>query len=75
MLRGVGAATYSLLRSLLCLLTSVDKTYVESINMLKDHYNPKPSEISQTYKFNSRTQKSGETVADYVAELKKLAKH
>lgn len=38
--------------------------YVELINVLTAHYNPKPSEIVQRYKFNSWTQKNGETVAD-----------
>uniref|UniRef100_A0A8C1WPY5 Reverse transcriptase RNase H-like domain-containing protein n=1 Tax=Cyprinus carpio TaxID=7962 RepID=A0A8C1WPY5_CYPCA len=75
LLSGVGAATYSLLRSLLCPMTPGEKTYGELINVLKAHYNPKPSEIVQRFKFNSRTRKNGETVADYVAELKKLAQH
>jgi len=43
--------------------------------VLKDHYNPRPSEIVQRYKFNSRTRKNGETVADFVAESKKIAQH
>ncbi len=45
------------------------------MSVLKIYYNPKPSEIVQRFKFNSRTRKDGETVADYVAELKKLAQH
>ncbi len=74
-LSGVGVSTYSLLRSLLCPEKPGDKTYNELVSVLKSHYNPKPSEIVQRFKLNSRTRKDGETVADYVAELKKLAQH
>ncbi len=60
---------------MLCPEKPGDKTYNELVSVLKSHYNPKPSEIVQRFKFNSRTRKDGETVADYVAELKKLAQH
>ncbi len=75
LLSGVGVSTYSLLRSFLCPEKPGDKTYNELVSVLKSHYNPKPSEIVQRFKLNSRTWKDGETVADYVAELKKLAQH
>ena len=75
LLSGMGASTYSLLRSLVSPQTPKDKTYTELTGILKAHLNPKPSEIMQRFKFNSRILKSGESVADYVAELKKLAQH
>lgn len=37
--------------------------------MHKAHYDPKPSELVQRYKFNSRTRKNGETVADFELKL------
>ncbi|KAI4895675.1 hypothetical protein NFI96_020671 [Prochilodus magdalenae] len=75
LLSGVGATTYSLMRSLLCPQKPSDKTYKELVDLLKAHFNPKPSEIVQRFKFNSRVRRPGETVADYVAELRKLAQH
>ena len=42
---------------------------------MKDHYNPKPVVTVQRYKFNSRSRKEGETVATFVAELRRLAIH
>lgn len=39
------------------------------------HYNPKPSQIVQRYKFNSRLQKPGESIACYVVELRRLSEH
>lgn len=41
--------------------------------MLSDHFNPVPSEIFQHYKFNSKVQKSGESVSMFVAELHAIA--
>nr|XP_015800346.2 uncharacterized protein LOC107375995 [Nothobranchius furzeri] len=75
LLSGVGSATYSLLRSLLSPETQKDKTYDELIQILQTHFSPKPSQIVQRFKFNSRMQKTGETVAEYVAELRRLAQH
>lgn len=75
LLSGVGATTYSLLRSLISPQLPKDKTYAELREVLKAHFNPKPSEIVQRFKFNSRVRKSNETIAEYVAELRKLAQH
>ena len=40
---------------------------------VKAHYELKPSEIVQRFKFNTRSRNSGETVAVYVAELRDIA--
>ena len=41
--------------------------------VLTEHYNPQPSEVMQRFRFNSRSRKAGETVAAYVADLRRLA--
>ena len=41
--------------------------------LVKLHYTPKPSVIVQRFQFHSRTQKPGETVATFVAELRQLS--
>ena len=41
--------------------------------LVKSHYTPKPSVIVQRFQFHSRTQKPGETVATFVAELRQLS--
>lgn len=51
-----------------------DKTFDEPVKLLKDHFNPKPSKIVQSYKFNSRNRKLGEIGMGYVAVLRKLAR-
>ncbi|XP_071061030.1 uncharacterized protein [Pseudochaenichthys georgianus] len=73
LLSSVGSQTYSLMRNLISPARPVDKTFDELVQLLKDHFNPKPSEIVQRYKFNSRSRKLGETVMEYVALLRKLA--
>ncbi len=43
------------------------------MEVLTTHYSPKPTEVMQRFRFNSRARKEGESVADYIAELRKLA--
>ena len=69
----VGAPTYSLMRNLLSPTKPGEKTYAELVTLLKTHFNPKPSEIVQRFKFDSRIRKPTESVAEYVAELRKLS--
>ena len=75
LLSGVGAATYSLLRSLVSPQAPKEKTYDQLTMILKAHYDPTPSESVQRFKFNSRIRKSSESIAEYVAALRKLAQH
>ena len=56
LLTTIGAKAYKLLRNL---VYPQDKSYVELVDAMKHHYNPKPSVIVQCYKFNCRFQKEG----------------
>ena len=62
-----------MLRNLLSPQKPADKTFEQLIQILKDHYNPKPSEVMQRFRFNIRSRKAGESLATYVAELRSLA--
>ena len=42
---------------------------------LKNHYDPRPSEIMQQFHFILRVHESGESVANYPAELRALAQY
>ena len=44
-------------------------------NVLQKHFEPKPVVIVQRFHFHRRNQAPGETVAEYVAELCRLAMH
>lgn len=73
LLSSVGAQTYALMRTLLSPVKPGDRFYEDLVKLLKDHYHPKPSEIMQRWKFNTRNRLPDESVRDYVAELRKLA--
>ena len=70
-----GPSTYWLIRSLATPKSAADFSYTELVELVKKHYNPRPSAITQHFKFNSRVRQPGETVADYVAELRKLSEY
>ena len=70
-----GPSTYQLLKSLLQPETPNDKSYVQLVELLKNHYSPTLSAIMQRYKFNTRVRQQGESIATYVAVLKGLGEH
>lgn len=72
-LSSVGSATYALLRDLSAPAKPAEKTMDELTKLLKDHYNPTPLVIAERYNFHTRAQKATESVAEYVAILRKLA--
>ena len=66
----VGSKHYSLIRGLVspCLPS---ETYGELVSFLKKHYDPEP----ERYRFYQRSQRSGESVVDFLACLRCLAGH
>ena len=69
-----GAATYKLMCDLVAPAKPKDKTFKQLKDILQKHLKPKPSVIVQRYKFNTRSQQQGESVACFVANLRHLAK-
>lgn len=69
----IGPAPYKLLRSLLAPTRPDEKTFEQLAETLANHYSPPPSEVIQRFRFNTRTRLAGESVATYVAELRRLA--
>ena len=68
-----GASTYKLVCDLVSPLKPKDKSFAELKDIVQKHLKPKPSEIVQRYKFHTRSQNSGETIATFVAELRHLS--
>ena len=75
LLTACSPSTFELLRSLVQPHKPSDKTYAELVTQLSEHYHPKPSEIVQRFKFNTRDREPSESVSSYVASLKSLAEH
>ena len=75
LLTAVGAETYSLLRSLASPRTPAELTYVELCKLQQTHFEPKPNTILQRYNFYSAYRKKEQSISDFVAELKNLARN
>ena len=63
-----GARTYKLMRNLVSPQKPGELSYDDLVKVVKNHHNPQPSEIVERFKFNSRNQRSNETISEYVAE-------
>ena len=73
LLTAIGGETYALLTSLLSPAKPRDKSYREITAVLKAHFEPKPIIIAERFHFHRRQQAQTETIAEYVAELRRLA--
>ena len=71
----VGANTYTLLRGLVAPEKPKDKSFTQLTEVLKKHYEPTRIVIAERFYFHRRGQQVGESIAQYVAELRRLAIH
>ena len=71
----IGGRTYSLLRNLLAPAKPSEKELDYLTATLKNHYEPKKIVIAERFHFHRRNQAVGESIADYVAELRRLSTH
>ncbi len=71
----MGAKTYGLLCSLLTPEKPADKTFQQIVDILNEHLNPKPLVIAERFRFHKRNQAKGESVSEYIAELRRLSEH
>ena len=69
----VGPTVFKLIHNLASPAKPGDKSYRALVKLLTEHYRPTPSETVQRFKFHSRSRKPGESVANFVAELRVLA--
>ena len=70
----IGPKVYMLLRGLLDLTLPKEKSYADLEKALTDHYEPKPLIIAERFNFYKREQAAGESLTDYQAELRCLAR-
>ena len=71
----LGAKTYSLLRTLVAPSSPREQSFKDLAKLLKSHFEPKPLVIVERFVFYRRNQQPGETVMEYLAELRRLATH
>ena len=68
----IGKTTFSLLRNLLAPELPKDKDYKDLVKALEGHYEPKPLVIAERFNFYQRRQQQGESIANFVADLRRL---
>ncbi|XP_054286980.1 uncharacterized protein LOC129002894 [Macrosteles quadrilineatus] len=71
----MGVRTYKLLKDLITPDKPSSKTYEEIVDTVGKHLHPKPSFITERFKFSRRHQLEHETVSDYIVQLKQLSQH
>ena len=75
LLNAAGASTYRLIKTLALPGVPKDLTFEEIVEKVAAHYNPKPSVIMKRFEFNTRVQKEGESIAEFVVALRKIIEH
>lgn len=69
----IGTETVELLVNL-CIPDEVtDKSYIELITLLDDHFNIGLNEVSEAYRFDTRKQLDNESISEFIVSLKKLS--
>ena len=71
----LGTKAYSLLRTIIAPSKPAEKTYKQLVDAIKSYVEPKPIVIAERFRFHRRDQKEGETLVQYLAQLRKLTEH
>ncbi|XP_073948812.1 uncharacterized protein [Choristoneura fumiferana] len=69
----IGADAYELMVNLCTPARPSTKKFDELVKIMKSHLQPKPSVLAERYKFRQRRQATNESIAEYVAGLKKMS--
>lgn len=73
LLHYVGQTTYNIVCDKLSPTKPTEKSYKELVEVLQEHFDPKPLEIVENYRFHLRKQHEGESAEDFIIALRKLA--
>ena len=69
------AKAYELLWSIITPEKPASKNYDQLMIAMKTNLYPKPLKIVKRFKFHQQSHKEGETIAQYLAKLRKLTQH
>ena len=75
LLSACGVATYRLIKNLTAPVNPAEKSFAQLVKLVGDHHSPKPSVIIERFRFNTRTHQQGESVANFIAELRHLTRY
>lgn len=75
LISGIGDAAYELMVNLCSPKKPCDCDYKEVIKIMANYLQPKPSVVAERFKFRQCRQSNGQSVANFMAELKKASKY
>ena len=75
LLTSCGIECYHLFKGLTTPTKPVDKTFIELVTLMTNHENPKRNPIAERFVFNMRNRKLGESISQYMAELRRLSQY
>ena len=73
LLSSIGADAYRILKDICFPAVPTEKTYADLASELKKHFKPKRLAVAERFRFNTVQQQQGQTIAKFVAQLKKLS--
>ena len=71
----MGSETYGLLKNLMAPSKPSTKPFSDLVKTLGDHLDPQPTEMGERFRFGRHLQNEGESIASFVAELRRLSLH
>ena len=75
LLTSCGIECYCLFKGLTTPRKQVDKTFIELVTLMTNHQNPKRNPTGERFVFNMRNRKLGESISQYMAELRRLSQY
>ena len=69
----IGSDCFSTVKSIISPAKPEDHTFQQLVEILREHYAPRPSVVMSRFKFRKRLHLANETIASYIAALRKLA--
>ena len=73
LLTSCGIEMHRLFKGLTAPAKPVEKTFDELVTLMTNHENPKRNPIAERLQFNMRNRKTGESVLQHMAELRRLS--
>ena len=73
-LTSVGTSTYTLLKNLVRPRKPQELTLADLVELLRKYYQPRVVVIAERFRFYKRHQRDSDSIAVYLAELRRLAK-
>lgn len=75
LLHYMGSETYNILADNVSPDEPENQTYQQIVDVLGNYYDPEPLEMVELWKFRSRTQMEGESIAEFITALQREAKY